>query len=267
MKYLFDYWSQIKKEFLKGNIFLFFDYDGTLTPIVETPDKAVISRKAKSLLKELLRLPNYRVAIISGRALTDIKKIIGLKDIIYAGNHGLEIEGPKIKFISQVSPRLAEIIGNIYLDLADQLLGIRGAFVEDKGLTISVHYRKVSEKDLPLLQRIFRNITNPYLVRGKIRVNSGKKVFEVKPPVQWDKGKTVMWLLARQELAQRGSQVIPVYLGDDATDEDAFGALKNKGLTIFVGDARESAAEFYLNNTQETLEFMRIIIGLRKKPT
>ena len=135
MEYLFSHWDKLKDRLADKFAFLFLDYDGTLTPIVETPDKAIISKERRSLLKKLSTSPHSRVAIISGRSLSDIKATVGLKDIIYAGNHGLEIEGPKIKFESQLSPRLKAVIRHIAEDLARRLSAIKGIVIEDKGLT------------------------------------------------------------------------------------------------------------------------------------
>ncbi|MEW6680836.1 MAG: trehalose-phosphatase [bacterium] len=253
-KYLFDDWERLKKTLRSKSLFLFLDYDGTLTPIGETPDKAVISKERKSLLNKLSRSPHCRVAIISGRSLRDIKALIGLKNIIYVGNHGLEIKGLKIKF----SPHLKSIIRHIYEDLANKLSKIKGVLIEDKGLTISVHYRLVDEKDIKEFLNIFNEITNPYLACDKIKIDAGKKVYEIKPPVVWDKGKAVLWLLGE-------NNIFPIYIGDDVTDEDAFLALKDKGLTVFVGEKGVSSkAGYYLNNTEEVIEFIRRILELKK---
>lgn len=264
MDYLFYKWNVLRDKIKDRYIYLFFDYDGTLTPIVETPEKAIIFQETQELLKKLSKNPKCKIAIISGRALKDIKGLIGLKGIIYAGNHGLEIEGPKIKFEAQVSPRLKSIIRHINDDLVTKVSGIKGAFVEDKGLTISVHYRLVDKEDVPLLQNIITEIINPYIVRGKIKINPGKKVYEIKPPLNWDKGKVVLWILARQQFAQGDEKVFPIYIGDDITDEDAFKALKDRGLTILVGEPGASKAHYYLKNTEEVIRFLRQILDLKK---
>jgi trehalose-phosphatase len=260
MKYLFDHWETIKNEFAKKIVFLFLDYDGTLAPIAETPDKAAIPKETRELLKELSEDSRCRLAIISGRSLSDIKRAIGLKNVFYAGNHGLEIESPKLKFESQVSPRLKSAIRNIAEELARRLSSIKGVLIEDKGLTLSIHYRLVDKKDIPAFEKIFSEVTSPYTVRDKIKINSGKKVYEIKPPVQWDKGKVVLWLMARQQFVSGKNKVLPVYIGDDVTDEDGFRALKNKGLTIFVGKPKSSEAGYYVKNTEEVVQLIKQIL-------
>lgn len=263
MDYLFIQLSRIKELLYDKFILLLLDYDGTLTPIAETPMKALIPKGTKELLEKLSRRPYCKLGIISGRSLGDIKNIVGIKDIIYVGNHGLEIEGPKIKFESQVSPRLKLIMRNIAADMQKRLLGIKGALVEDKGLTLSIHYRLVDKKDLSVFKKIISEVTGPYIVRDKVKVNSGKKVYEIKPPVKWDKGKVVLWLLARQQFILGAKKILPVYIGDDITDEDAFGALKRKGLTVFVGEPGNSKADYYLKNTGEVAKFLHLITGLK----
>lgn len=242
---------------------LLLDYDGTLIPIVEAPQGAVIPKETKELLQKLSKTSYCKIGIISGRSLEDIKKTVGINGIIYAGNHGLEIEGPKIKFESQVSPRLKSVIRSIVKEMRHQLSDIKGVLIEDKGLTLSIHYRLVDQKDMPALKRTVSETINPYAARGKIKINSGKKVYEIKPPVQWDKGKVVLWLMARQQFTAGEERFLPIYIGDDITDEDAFRALKRKGLTIFVGESRSSNADYYLKNTEEVTKFLRLISEIK----
>jgi len=265
MDYLFTQLSKVKEQLCNKFILLLLDYDGTLTPLAETPTKAVISQETKELLRKLSKSSHCAVGIISGRSLEDIKNTVGIKNIIYAGNHGLEIEGPKIKFESLVSPRLKSIIRNIAEELSKRFSSIKGVLIEDKGLTLSIHYRLVDKKDMPALERFFFEVTNSYTLRGKIKINSGKKVYEIKPSVQWDKGKIVLWLMARQQFASGENKVMPVYIGDDVTDEDAFKVLKRKGLTIFVGRPGSSTADYYLKDAQDVARFLHLTLGLKDK--
>lgn len=263
MEYLFSQKEKLQDILSDKFIFLLLDYDGTLAPIVESPALATLPKENEDLLRKLSKEPDCSLAIISGRSLGDIKSTVGLKGIIYVGNHGLEIEGPKIKFESQVSPRLKSVIRDIAEELSKRLSGIKGALIEDKGLALSVHYRLVEKKDMPAFEKIISEVTGPYRARDKIRINSGKKVYEIKPPVKWDKGKVVLWLLARQQFISGVKGLLPVYIGDDISDEDAFKALKNKGLTVFVGGPGDSKADYYLRDTGEVTDFLRLIIDLK----
>lgn len=267
MKHLFLYWDILKDELRNKFLSLFFDYDGTLTPIVETPAKAVIPKETKELLKKLSENHNCKLAIISARSLNDVKNIAGIKDIIYVGNHGLEIEGPKIRFKSPVSSGLKRILIHINNELSGKLSKIRGVFIEDKGLALSIHYRLVDRRDISLVKNIFTETTQPYILQNKIRISYGKKVYEIRPPVEWDKGKVVLWLLARQQFAKGIDKVFPVYIGDDVTDEDAFKAVQNKGLTVFVGKPKKSYAQYYLKNTSEVMQLLRQLMELKKDTT
>lgn len=263
MDYLFSRFDKIKQLLENKFILLLLDYDGTLTPIVETPSKAIIHKNTKALLQKLSKTAFCKIGIISGRKLEDIKNIVGVDGIIYVGNHGLEIDGPKIKFESQVSPRLKSIIRNIATDMQKRFSSIKGVLIEDKGLTLSIHYRKVSKKDMPAFEKIIFEVTNPYVVGDNIKVNSGKKVLEIRPPIKWDKGKIVLWLLARQQFFSGVKNVLPVYIGDDITDEDAFKVLKSKGLTVFVGKPGDSKANYYLKHAEEVTKFLRLISDLK----
>jgi trehalose-phosphatase len=216
------------------------------------------------ILRGLSKIPHCKVAIISGRALKDIKNKIGLEGMIYAGNHGLEIDGPKIKFKTPVSSGYMTILKKIKAILKKKLSKIKGVIVEDKGLTLSVHYRLVDTKDVWLVKTIFHETLAHYIVSSKIKIRPGKKVLEIRPSLEWDKGKIVLWLLARLKFSLGKEPYVPIYIGDDITDEDAFRALKNTGLTVFVGDPGNSHAKYYLKNTQEVAEFLEQILKIKK---
>ncbi len=265
MRYLFRHWDHLKEDLRNSRVILFLDYDGTLTPIADTPDRAVISREARDLLYELSKNRGCKLAVISGRSLKDIKSIVGLKNIIYSGNHGLEIDGPKLKFESVVPLGFKEIVRKIKLDLLRRLAHIKGVIMEDKGYTLSVHYRLVKEDSIRLVKTAFHEAIIYYLVSNKIKINTGKMMLEVRPPVEWDKGKSVMWLLARQVFVSGGDPVLPVYIGDDVTDEDAFSALRKKSLTIFVGRPKKSKAKYYLKGHRDVLKFLRMVNDLKRR--
>lgn len=263
MDYLFNNPAKIEELLHNKFILLMLDYDGTLTPITGVPHKAAIPQETRELLQKLSKNYNCKISIISGRSLKDIKNMVGIQDIIYAGNHGFEIEGPKIKFESQVPPKFKSAIRNIAKELSERLSGIKGIIVEDKVLSLSIHYRLAGEKDIPELEKTISEVTGSSDVRDKIKVNLGKKVYEIKPNLKWDKGKIALWLLARQQFVMGENEVLPVYIGDDVTDEDAFKALKKQGLTIFVGVPGDSKANYYLKNTEEVIRFLRLISQLK----
>ncbi len=260
MKHFLAICDKLKKVLAGKTIFLFLDYDGTLAPLVDRPGRAFLTKKTKRLLINLAKNRNCKVAIVSGRRIKDIKKRVRIKKIIYVGNHGLEIYGPKIKFEAKIHPKFPATLSSIKEELNKKLSKVDGAFVEDKGLTLSLHYRCVNERDIPDVKTIFHETVSTHLAGDKIKVKAGKMVFEVRPPITWDKGKAILWLLARQQFANKNRKALPFYFGDDTTDEDAFRALRKRGITVFVGSSGESHAEYYLKSTQEVARALKQIL-------
>jgi trehalose 6-phosphate phosphatase len=254
-------WTRFEKRLKSGTLLLLMDYDGTLTPIMRRPEEAALSTEMRQILAQLLK--NYPTAVISGRSLKDIKKLVGLKGVYYAGNHGLEIQGPGLELVKADAKRIASTVSEICANLGSEFGDIEGVIVEDKGLTASVHYRIVAPEKLEELRRIFTKITKPYLEAGRIKIGRGKKVLEIRPNIDWDKGKAVLWII--DAFNQRG-EFLPTYLGDDKTDEDAFRALKGRGITILVSKRpRKSNAEYFLKDVDEVKTFLEKLIQKIKK--
>lgn len=254
VSYIFSCMGEIRKSLRNKSIYLFLDYDGTLSPIAETPRKAVMPHKIKDLLYKLSRMPDCKIAIVSGRALKDISEKVGLKNIVYVGNHGFEIKGPKIKFKSPVSRKYRKILKEIKSKLKKELSPFKGVLIEDKGYCLTVHYRLANENEISAITSKFYASTFTDEFRNNIQVKSGKMAREIRPPFIWNKGMAVLWLLDRE------TKALPVYIGDDLTDEDAFQILRNKGLTIFVGKPKNTSARFYLKDTGEVEKFLELVL-------
>jgi len=264
MRYLFSNLDQIESIIKNKPLFLLLDYDGTLTPIRKTPGQANILSRTKSLLKDISKNKKIKLAIISGRSLIDIESKVGLSNIIYSGNHGLEISGPKIKFKMFVPKESRKTIEEISRQLKKEFSSINGVIIEDKGFGVALHFRQVYKRQIPAVKAIFNKITGPYLSGNKIMIKPGKMVFDVRPAISWDKGKAVSMLLKLKKRLWGKKTILPVYIGDDITDEDAFSALKSKGITVFVGKNKKTNAKYYLNNTGEVLKFLRFILNVKK---
>jgi len=262
MKYLFKYWDEVECKLRDRSVFIFLDYDGTLTPIVQTPEKAVLSKTTKELLEKISQAPGLKLAFISGRSLRDIKEKIGLTKAIYSGNHGLEIEGPKLRFETPVSVAYKRTLEQLKSDLVRKLEGVRGALLEDKGLSLALHFRLVDKDKVSFVRELFHEAVIFHLAKNRIKIKEGKKVLEVRPLLEWDKGKVVLWLLNREKFKR--FDILPVYIGDDVTDEDAFKALTHIGLTIFVGSPKPSLAQYYLKDTVEVHEFLKKVLQLQE---
>lgn len=220
----------------RRRVLLCLDYDGTLVPIAARPHLATFDAAGQRLLRALAR--HVPIAVVSGRSLTSLRRLVGVPGLVYVGNHGLEISGPRMRYETPVPSAWRR-------DLARLLVSIKrdaplGSVLEQKGMTASVHYRLVAASDrrqwLPGLRARLRAEAG----RGRLRVIRGKAVIELRPPVDWDKGAAVRWVLSRPALAGR----TPVYVGDDITDEDAFLAVRRNGVGVLVGRPRRSAARY-----------------------
>lgn len=256
MKDLFKHWDSAVRDLRGKTILLFLDYDGTLTPIVSRPENAALPDSVRTLLTGLLASRRFRIAIVSGRALADIKNRVGIGGIVYAANHGLEAEGPGVKRVFFAEQKFRLLLSEISVALKRIVAVFPGSQLEDKGLTLSIHYRRVDPKAAAAMRAAVLRTLKPYTAKNRIRLNKGKMVFEVRPPVEWNKGKFVMWLMKQWKTACTGG-IAAVYLGDDVTDEDAFRALQGKGLTVFVGRyRRRSAADYFLRGPEQVRGFL-----------
>ena len=262
MIHLFSVWQDIERQFkAAGRVLLLLDYDGTLAPIVETPDSAYLSESTKQILQELAKQGRYKVGIISGRALDDLRRRVGIKDIVYAGNHGLEIEGPDIYFVNPIAEEMRPVCNVITRVLTKAMATVRGVRVENKGLTLSVHYRLVEEGKSEEVDNILERVIATARSLGKVIVTSGKKVYEVRPGVDWNKGEAIALLIDKYGKPKTKTGVLPIFLGDDTTDEDGFKVVvKQEGIAVFVGEeTHDSAARYYLKSPAEVEQFLRMM--------
>lgn len=232
---------------------VFLDYDGTLTPIVRRPEDAELSENMRQIISRLAE--NCPVAIISGRDLQDVRERVGIERIYYAGSHGFEIVEPSGKRHEHPEGiRLLSAIERAEVKLRKRLSAVDGCRVERKKFAVAVHYREVAEENVSAVEQTVREI---HAQQSGLRLSGGKKIFELQPDVAWHKGRAVRWLL-EEALQADCSAVMPVYIGDDVTDEDAFQEIRNDGIGILVDDAeaKDSAARFQLRDPQEVRHFL-----------
>ena len=236
---------------------VFLDYDGTLTPIAERPELATMTEDMRCTLKSLAK--HCVVAIISGRDRSDVERLVRLDSLFYAGSHGFDIAGPHGQhFRHEEGSRFLPEIDRAEKALTERLRGVKGALIERKKYSVAVHYRLVSPEQLGEIQEAVDAALSEHPI---LRQQEGKKVYELQPRIDWDKGKAVLWLFRALELEPRTA--LPLYLGDDVTDEDAFRALVGIGIGIFVGaHARSTAARYSLNNPSEVQKFLVRLIAL-----
>jgi alpha,alpha-trehalase len=226
------------------------DYDGTLTPIVSRPEQATLSNSTRQALRELADL--VPVAILSGRDLDDVRRLVDIDGIVYAGSHGFDIAGPR-GLRKQVATEFLSIIDLAEKELKEKLAGVPGALVERKRFSIAAHYRNVAESDVSKVEQAVNKVAADH---GELRRIDNKKVCELQPNIDWNKGKAVRWLLKALELEEQAA--FPIYIGDDLTDEDVFRALRERGAGIVVNkQPRLTAARYALKDPVEVERFLR----------
>lgn len=236
---------------------VFLDYDGTLTPIVMRPEDAVLSPSMRKTVQELSHI--FPVAVISGRDRKDVKSLVGLNEIYYAGSHGFDIKGPDLEY--EHGQEFLPVLEEAEKYLKQKTKTVKGSLVERKKFSIAVHFRQVKEADFSKVNQAVQEADKKY---SKLRLSSGKKVFELRPQIDWDKGKALLWLLKKMGLDN--PHVLPLYIGDDTTDEDAFRVLFSRGLGIVVGeDSRLTSARFRLKDPNEVKKFFYYLISIEKE--
>ena len=238
------------------------DVDGTLAPIAPRPDDAAVPQETKRLLAALAVHPGVTIAFVSGRAAADVERLAGIRGAWVVGNHGFEILRPDGTPITDASLGTArEAIAAALGDIADAILTMPGVLIEDKHWTASVHFRLAAPSVAPLLREAVQRAAD----RQGLRVMEGKKVLEIRPNRDVNKG-TAALELTREILGSRQGSVL--YVGDDATDEDAFASLRAHvpaAVTARVthDDAARTAAEFALDDTSAVAEFLGWLVAER----
>ncbi|XP_041002685.1 trehalose-phosphate phosphatase A [Juglans microcarpa x Juglans regia] len=273
--------EQIANHAKGKRIALFLDYDGTLSPIVDNPDCAFMSEAMRAAVKKVAKY--FPTAIISGRSRDKVYEFVGLTELYYAGSHGMDIIGPVRETISDDHPNcirsmdeqgkevnlfqpageFLSMINEVFRSLVECTKDIRGAKVENNKFCVSVHYRNVDEKSWTVVAQCVHDVLKDY---PRLRLTHGRKVLEVRPVINWDKGKAVTFLLESLGLGH-SDDVLPIYVGDDRTDEDAFKVLRegNRGYGILVSSVpKESSAVYSLRDPSEVMEFLNSLVTLKK---
>src|SRR5262245_10429660 len=235
------------------HLLLFADYDGTLTPIVDHPDKASLSPDVRELLRVLSGRANTTVAIVSGRSLGEVRERVGLPELIYSGDHGIEIEGPGFRHVHPNALARQDLLAALAASLEGRLQGIAGAWVEKKTFSLSVHARQVEEAERQHLRDEVTWCLSNYL--PSIELTEGKMVFEIRPRLDWNKGSAALWIKQRFGVPNP----LTIYIGDDRTDEDAFERLSD-GINVKVGRPTNSAAGFFVDSPLEVKQFLSWLV-------
>ncbi|GMH21738.1 hypothetical protein Nepgr_023580 [Nepenthes gracilis] len=265
-------------------IAVFLDYDGTLSPIVDDPDAAFMNDKMRSAVREVGCC--FPTSIISGRSRDKVYEFVQLDNIYYAGSHGMDIMAPlhplrpkdskhhtravdwkgnKLVIYQPAHDFLPEI-KQIQNSLRERTAGIKGVNIEDNNFCMSVHFRNVMQKDLITLKEQVESVLEEH---PHFRLTGGKKVLELRPSIEWDKGHALEYLLDSLGLAN-SNDVFPIYIGDDRSDEDAFKVIQQRaqGHSIIVTSIpRDTKASYSLGDTSEVLLFLERLAWWKKKTT
>ena len=228
---------------------VFLDFDGTLAPVVDRPDMAALSDSMRRTVGALAeRCP---VIVISGRDRKDVHERVGLDNLVYAGSHGFDIAWPD----NGTEPladctKFRDLLAEVGEALERKLGPVDGVIIEPKSCSVAVHYRLTNEAGAVAVKAAVEGLLANH---PRLRGVSGKKVYEILPGLDWDKGKAVLWMLKALDLD--GPDVVPVYVGDDITDEDAFNALEGRGIRVYVTDGVDGdgppAADYVVKDPDE----------------
>jgi trehalose 6-phosphate phosphatase len=244
MHHLFECWDDISKRLKKARkIALFLDFDGTLTRIRSDPRDVLLKGATRRALSVLARSPRFRVTVISGRKQADIRDRIHVPGIRYLGLHGWDNGSG-----DPLSEQSRSLLACIKSMLGGVVVNNPGLWIEDKDQIIAVHYRNAADDSRRETRELLRSALERF--DEHLRIAGGKNVWEIVPRELEDKGAAV-----RHELSVACDHAIPVYAGDDLSDEPAFAALRH-GITIFVGRIRPTKARFHLANAMEVRRFL-----------
>ncbi|EEE65353.1 hypothetical protein OsJ_20634 [Oryza sativa Japonica Group] len=241
-------------------VVVFLDYDGTLSPIVADPDMAFMSDEMRAAVRDVAE--HFPAAIVTGRCVDKVQSFVGLPELYYAGSHGMDIKGPSsneeedTKILLQPAREFLPVINKAYKALMEKTKSTPGARVENNKFCLSVHFRCVDEKRWNPLAEQVKAVLRDY---PELKLTQGRKVLEIRPSIMWDKGKAVEFLLKSLGFDDDRRDVLPVYIGDDRTDEDAFKVLRKRGqgLGILVSKcAKETDASYSLQDPAEVMEFL-----------
>ena len=241
MTHLLENWALVVGRLRQAErLLLMLDFDGTLAPIVPRPSDARIPDSALLTLRKLEASPAVNVAIVSGRSAGDVRELAGLVNAHYFGGHGRERIRPGSTEV-EASPAGRAQVQALCRRLEGELDDVTGFQMEDKGVAAAAHFRNVDPEHWRRVESAVRDAA----AAGSLRVSPGKRVFDITPDDGVDKGTATLGLL--RELGG-----LPIYFGDDTTDESAFAALPEDAITVFVGPvANSSGARFRVDGPEQ----------------
>lgn len=257
MKQLAASRPEIERRIRASNqILVLLDYDGTLVPIQPTPELARLSPGQKKILARLARRPRFKVGLLTGRSLKDIRRAVRVPGLFYAANYGLAIVTPEKNWVHPEAQKKVPMLKKMLPRLKKLSSEFRGVRIEDKALTVAIHYRHYRGKSGLLKKKLEEAIR---FWPGAFRLETGKKIFEVYPAVNWDKGRAL--LKVENLLAYRHTPLV-VFFGDDHADEEAFRRMNPGDISVAVGKSKKTAARFFCRNSGEVARFLKMLLKI-----
>jgi trehalose-phosphatase len=258
MQSLFAHWKTVSQKFQNAPQRLWlFDFDGTLAPIRSHPSNVRMSASIKKLLRRLSRQPQCAVGIVSGRSLKQIRQLVRIPQLFYAGNHGLELWDRRRFWSNPAARRRRPLLKLAWEVLWGELSRIPGAWIEDKGLSLSVHFRQVKPAFVKSVKQGVIKIMKTAPFHKTLEFFEEKKSFDIRPQVGWNKG-TIVTSLSQW----MGKETLVLYVGDDATDEDAFKAIRPHGISVTIGRNGHSHATYYLPRQKDIQKLLEKLVSL-----
>ena len=250
--------DKIKEKLKSGKkLLLMLDFDGTISPIVPTPELAYLPAETRAYLKKINKF--FPVIIISGRSLDVVRKKVGVEDFVYAGSHGLEwLIGEKIK-CKKVSKHIIKDLEKIEEDFKILAFKYPKLIIEKKLFSVALHYRFVSTQKLSNFKKDLKSLLKNVSENHNLKLFWDKKTVDIVPQLNWNKG-SVVNLIQKHFKKKFKKEIFSIYIGDSKTDEDAFRVIGEKGITIRVGKSNKSSAQYYLKNQEQVVKFLNWMV-------
>lgn len=239
-------------------LWLFLDYDGTLADFAPTPEHIYPDQALIDLLARLSQHPRIRITVVSGRRLDHVAALVPLSGVLLAGTYGVELQTPQGERLHRVTyTTIRPTLEDLKKDWQRLIAHREGFFLEDKGWALALHARFAAAEEAKAVLAEARAKADDVASLGSLRVLGGDRFLELGPRLA-HKGKTVVYLLKRYPWAG----ALPVYLGDDDKDEEAFEVVKGQdGIAILVSpEPRHTQADCRLPSPQAARQWLEQLL-------
>lgn len=224
------------------------EFDGVLAPIVERPSAARIAEEIRPILEKLVARSNPKVTILSGRSLTDLHERVGVEEIYYVGNHGTEVRGPGMTCSDGLASSCRSDLVDALAFLAKCAKRVPGVFIEDKGMTVSVHWRLVDAANVHSLREWMELFVRTH---PRLTIVAGEACWDLRARAAWSKADAVQQILLRCNLSPQDL----ILIGRESSDPESFSRL-SRGLTFSVGESDTAIARYTVSQESEVSKLL-----------